>query len=249
MHPTYRAYESTHAAEEAIQRLLVAGVPATEIKLMMGEPISDTRDAPVGTLAGTTTPAAEIVGSYADVQHSGREATGAFAGDPDEQRRGSFRDLRFPDEGRDDRRGDPGRDLSADRRGRLVDRRAEPTRLRPAAATRGRRGQLRRRRRPRARGDGSVANVLAVFGVWALLSGAAQFVLALRRRGQLGKQWPMLLAGVGSVSFGIAYVIASAGTDPMLDMLAIYAAGGGIDFLVQAWLLARRRRRPVAVHA
>ena len=96
---------------------------------------------------------------------------------------------------------------------------------------------------------GSVADVLAVFGVWALLSGAAQFVVALRRRAQFGNQWPMLLAGVGSVSFGIAFVIASTGTDPMLSMLAIYAAGGGIDFVVQAWLLARRRRRPAAVPA
>jgi uncharacterized membrane protein HdeD (DUF308 family) len=92
-------------------------------------------------------------------------------------------------------------------------------------------------------GTGSVADVLAVFGVWAVLSGAAQVVVALRRRAQYGNQWPMLLAGVGSVGFGIAYVIASTGTDPMLNMLAIYAAGGGIDFLVQAWLLARRRRR------
>ena len=89
---------------------------------------------------------------------------------------------------------------------------------------------------------GSVADVLAVFGVWALLSGAAQFFVALRRRARLGTQWPMLLAGVGSVSFGIAYVIASTCTNPMLDMLAIYGAGGGIDFVVQAWLLAQRRR-------
>jgi uncharacterized membrane protein HdeD (DUF308 family) len=96
---------------------------------------------------------------------------------------------------------------------------------------------------------GSVADVLAVFGVWALVSGAAQFVVALRRRAQYGTQWPMLLAGVGSVGFGIAYIIASTGTDPMLNMLAIYAAGGGIDFLVQAWLLARRRRRLAAVPA
>jgi uncharacterized membrane protein HdeD (DUF308 family) len=91
-----------------------------------------------------------------------------------------------------------------------------------------------------------VAEVLAVFGGWAILSGAAQIVVALRRRAQLGNQWPMLLAGVGSVGFGIAYVIASTGTDPMLIMLAIYAAGGGIDFVVQAWLLARRRRGLVA---
>jgi uncharacterized membrane protein HdeD (DUF308 family) len=96
---------------------------------------------------------------------------------------------------------------------------------------------------------GSVADVLAVFGVWAVLSGVAQLVVALRRRAQLGNQWPMLLAGIGSVSFGIAYVIASTGTNPMLNMLAIYAAGGGIDFVVQAWLLARRRRRLAAVPA
>ena len=96
---------------------------------------------------------------------------------------------------------------------------------------------------------GSVADVLAVFGVWAFLSGAAQFVVALRRRAQYGNQWVMLLAGVGSVGFGIAFVNASTGADPMLNMLAIYAAGGGIDFAVQAWLLARRRRRPAAVPA
>jgi uncharacterized membrane protein HdeD (DUF308 family) len=96
---------------------------------------------------------------------------------------------------------------------------------------------------------GSVADVLAVFGVWAFLSGAAQLVVALRRRAQFGNQWPMLLAGVGSVSFGVAYIIASTGTDPMLNMLAIYAAGGGIDFVVQAWLLARRRRRLAPVPA
>jgi uncharacterized membrane protein HdeD (DUF308 family) len=92
---------------------------------------------------------------------------------------------------------------------------------------------------------GTVADVLAVFGVWALVSGAAQLVTALRRRAKFGTQWPMLLAGAGSVGFGIAFVIASTGADPMLSMLAIYAAGGGIDFLIQAWLLARRRRPAV----
>ena len=69
-----------------------------------------------------------------------------------------------------------------------------------------------------------------------------ELVVALRRRAQLGTQWPMLLAGVGSVGFGVAFITAAAGADPMLDMLALYAAGGGIDFVVQAWQLARRRR-------
>jgi uncharacterized membrane protein HdeD (DUF308 family) len=96
---------------------------------------------------------------------------------------------------------------------------------------------------------GTVADVLAVFGVWAIVSGVAQVVVALRRRAQSGTQWLMLLAGIGSVGFGLAFVMASTGTDPMLSMLAIYAAGGGIDFVVQAWLLARRRHRPAAVPA
>jgi hypothetical protein len=40
-------------------------------------------------------------------------------------------------------------------------------------------------------------------------------------------------------------VIASTTTDPTLNMLAIYGAGGGIDFVIQAWLLGRRRDRLV----
>ena len=92
---------------------------------------------------------------------------------------------------------------------------------------------------------GTVADVLAVFGVWAFVSGAAQLITALRRRAQFGLQLPMLLAGGVSVILGVAFVIASTGTDPMLSMLAIYAATGGIDFVIQAWLLARRRRLAV----
>ena len=91
---------------------------------------------------------------------------------------------------------------------------------------------------------GNVANVATVFGVWAFVSGAAQFVTAIRRRVLLGNQWPMLLAGGVSVVFGLAYVLAAAGGQPKLRMIAVYAATGGIDFVIQALLLARRRRRP-----
>lgn len=90
---------------------------------------------------------------------------------------------------------------------------------------------------------GSVANVLAVFGVWAALSGAAQLVVALRRRALLGNQWPMLLAGSVSIIAGVAYLMLSAGDDPKLRPLAIYTATGGIEFVLQACLLTRRRRR------
>ena len=61
---------------------------------------------------------------------------------------------------------------------------------------------------------------------------------------QLGNQWPLLLANGVSVIGGVAFVLAAvAAADPKLRMLAIYAATGGTEFVIQAWLLARRRRR------
>jgi uncharacterized membrane protein HdeD (DUF308 family) len=90
---------------------------------------------------------------------------------------------------------------------------------------------------------GSVADVFAVFGVWAFVSGAAQLVVVLRRRAQLGNQWPLLLANGVSVVGGIVFVTAAIAGDPKLSMLAIYAATGGAEFGIQAGLLARRRRR------
>lgn len=96
---------------------------------------------------------------------------------------------------------------------------------------------------------GSHEDVFAVFGAWALVSGLAQFVVARRRSARLGKQWPMLLAGIGSIIFGVVFIVAATRNNPPLEMLAIYAATGGADFLIQAWLLARRRRRPQAVRA
>jgi uncharacterized membrane protein HdeD (DUF308 family) len=91
---------------------------------------------------------------------------------------------------------------------------------------------------------GTVADVFAVFGAWAALTGAAQLIVALRRRAQLGNQWPLLLANGVSVIGGVAFIVAAVAADnPNLSMLAIYAATGGTEFVIQAWLLARRRRR------
>jgi uncharacterized membrane protein HdeD (DUF308 family) len=87
-----------------------------------------------------------------------------------------------------------------------------------------------------------VADVLTVFGVWATISGTAQLVVALRRRALLGNQWPMLLAGGGSVIGGLIYIIAATSGHPKLSLLVVYAATGGVEFVIQARLLARRRR-------
>jgi uncharacterized membrane protein HdeD (DUF308 family) len=96
---------------------------------------------------------------------------------------------------------------------------------------------------------GSVANVLAVFGVWAVVSGAAQLVVALWRRALLGMQWPLLIAGAGSVILGLVFLIAATTHRPTLRMLAAYALGGGIEFVIQAWLLSRRDHRVAAMPA
>jgi uncharacterized membrane protein HdeD (DUF308 family) len=90
---------------------------------------------------------------------------------------------------------------------------------------------------------GNVRSVFAVFGIWAAVSGVAQLVVVLRRRAQLGNQWPLLLANGVSVIVGVAFlIVAAVGSHPRLSMLAIYAASGGIEFIIQAWLLARHRR-------
>jgi uncharacterized membrane protein HdeD (DUF308 family) len=91
-----------------------------------------------------------------------------------------------------------------------------------------------------------VAETLAVFGVWATVSGAAQLVVALRRRAQFGNQLPMLLAGGGAVVLGVVFLASAAGDNPMLRMVGIYAAGGGAEFVIQAWLLRRRMRKQVS---
>jgi uncharacterized membrane protein HdeD (DUF308 family) len=86
--------------------------------------------------------------------------------------------------------------------------------------------------------------VLATFGAWAVISGAAQVAVGLRRRGpQLGKQWPMLTAGGLSSIVGIFYAAQSAGDKPSLSVLSVYATGGGTFFILQATLLARKARR------
>jgi uncharacterized membrane protein HdeD (DUF308 family) len=91
-----------------------------------------------------------------------------------------------------------------------------------------------------------VAESLAVFGVWAVVSGAAQLVVALRRRAQFGIQLPMVLAGAVSVLLGFVFLMSAASANPMVRMVVVYAASGGADFIIQSWLLRRRVHRQVS---
>ncbi|MYW62505.1 DUF308 domain-containing protein [Streptomyces sp. SID8379] len=93
-------------------------------------------------------------------------------------------------------------------------------------------------------GAGGEAPVLHVFGCWAVVSGLAQVVVGLRRRGpEFGKQWPTLISGGLSFLVGITYNIRAAGDDPSLDVLSVYATGGGVWFILQALLLGWKSRQ------
>src|SRR5262245_52083215 len=69
-----------------------------------------------------------------------------------------------------------------------------------------------------------VAEVLATFGVWAVVSGAAQLTVALRRRAQFGLQLPMVLAGGVSVLIGFVFLVSATGANPTVWPVVIYAA-------------------------
>lgn len=94
-----------------------------------------------------------------------------------------------------------------------------------------------------ALGQGMAA-VIVVFGAWAILSGALQFVTAVRRWGS-GGQWAMVLSGAQSVLAG-GFFVFSAGTipNPGIALIAGYAAFGAVYFLVTAVWLSFKQGRP-----
>lgn len=77
-----------------------------------------------------------------------------------------------------------------------------------------------------------VIAVLRVWGAWAVVSGIAQLVGALQRRGLRGQRFLVASGGL-SVLAGASFVL-SAGGATGLTGLAGYAALGGVFFLVSA---------------
>jgi hypothetical protein len=92
-----QTYPSEDAARRAARALRAAGVPRRDIRLLTSRPQRDIRREPVGGFAGTIGTNAPI-GNFASVprrrgEGAGSFATGIFAGDPDQQREGSFADV------------------------------------------------------------------------------------------------------------------------------------------------------------
>jgi uncharacterized membrane protein HdeD (DUF308 family) len=82
--------------------------------------------------------------------------------------------------------------------------------------------------------------VLRVWGVWAVVSGVAQLVVGLVRRG-FGGQWPMIISGAISTLAGTSFFLQAGAENATLTNLAGYAAIGGVFFLVSALRLRRAR--------
>ncbi|AQU65060.1 hypothetical protein [Streptomyces niveus] len=91
-------------------------------------------------------------------------------------------------------------------------------------------------------GTSGVADVLRVWGAWAILSGLVQLFVGVRRR-PMGGQWAMIASGGISVLAGASFIQSASQDDPSLTALAGYATLGGIFFLVSAIRLSRSPRQ------
>jgi uncharacterized membrane protein HdeD (DUF308 family) len=80
--------------------------------------------------------------------------------------------------------------------------------------------------------------VLRVWGVWAVVAGIVQLVVALTRR-TMGGQWAMIASGGISVLAGTSFFLQAGADGQTLSSVAGYATLGGIFFLVSALRLGR----------
>jgi hypothetical protein len=89
----------------------------------------------------------------------------------------------------------------------------------------------------------SLHAVLAVFGVWAILSGLLQLATGVRRW-KAGAQWAMVLSGAQSALAGAHFILkARDSAGPGITDIAPYAGFGAFYFLVSAvWLTVARSR-------
>ncbi|MGW3726934.1 DUF308 domain-containing protein [Streptomyces sp. NPDC000851] len=89
----------------------------------------------------------------------------------------------------------------------------------------------------------TIGTALLVFGIWALLSGVIQLVVAIRRRRTVGAQWPMVISGGLSVLAGASFAAMSTSATSSLSTVAGYSAFGAFWFLVSVTALSIRSRR------
>jgi nucleotide-binding universal stress UspA family protein len=91
MNPVCKTYDSEAMARHAVDGLTAAGVPRRDIRVLTSKRAHDVRHETVGGFAGSVDPGSPV-GTYGGAVRLRRQGAGAFAGDPDQQRQGSFGD-------------------------------------------------------------------------------------------------------------------------------------------------------------
>ncbi|MET3879342.1 DUF308 domain-containing protein [Chitinophaga sp. OAE865] len=84
-----------------------------------------------------------------------------------------------------------------------------------------------------------IPGAFIVFGAWAILTGLIQLILGVRRRKQLGGQWPMIISGGQSVLAGAAFINMTHAPNAGITTLAGYAAFGAFYFILAALRLSK----------
>ena len=87
-----------------------------------------------------------------------------------------------------------------------------------------------------------VPQALMVFGIWAIVTGLIQLILGLRRRSELGGQWPMIISGGQSMLAGVAFILLAHSPTMGINSLVGYSAFGAFYYLVSAIRLSKVKR-------
>lgn len=91
----------------------------------------------------------------------------------------------------------------------------------------------------------SIADALAVWGVWAAASGITQLVTAVLRRGS-GGQVPQILSGAISTLAGVSFLLQASKSPHNMSAVGGYAILGGVFFLISALRLRSLLQRAAA---
>ena len=86
-----KTFPAEAAARRAVAALRATGAPADHLRLLTGRPLGDIRQQPIGGYAGPFGHDAPV-GTFGGGVVGRHHGAGGFAGDPDQQRQGSFAD-------------------------------------------------------------------------------------------------------------------------------------------------------------